>query len=104
MLATGIGQQYALLLQELAPVINNIYLYYSKEVNEAVAEKGKNVLNYMTIKTMRSIKKEVIKIYLKYLEKCNNLNNDQAGYILDSFIFPLGNLLKDFQDCMPETK
>ena len=104
MLATGIGQQYALLLQELAPTFNSLYLFYSKEVNSIVLEKGKNLLNYMTIKAMRSVKKEVIKIYLKYLQKCNNLSPDQAKYILDTFIFPLGNLLKDFEECMPETK
>lgn len=30
MFATGIGQQYALLLEELAPILNNLYTYYSK--------------------------------------------------------------------------
>ncbi len=53
---------------------------------------------------MRSIKKEVIKIYLKYLLKCNNLTPDQANYILNTFIIPLGSLLQDFQESMPETK
>ena len=57
MLATGIGQQYALLLQELAPILNNLYTYYSKQVNFSVQQNGKNILNYMTVKSMRSIKK-----------------------------------------------
>lgn len=96
MFASGIGQQYALLLEELAPILNNLYTFYSKEVNSSVAQNGKNVLNYLTVKSMRSIKKGVLKIYLKYLQKCNNLNPDQADYILNTFIFPLGTLLKDF--------
>ena len=58
----------------------------------------------MTVKIMRSIKKQVIKIYIKYLQKCVNLNPEQANYILSVFIFPLGTLLKDFENCIPETK
>lgn len=50
---------------------------------------------------MRAIKKQVIKVYIKYLEKCTDLNAQQAQYILNTFIFPLGNLLKDFEDCIP---
>ena len=46
----------------------------------------------------------MIKIYIKYLQKCNNLNEQQADYVLKNFIFPLGNLLEDFMNCIPETK
>lgn len=45
---------------------------------------------------MRAIKKQVVKIYIRFLEKCNDLNPQQAEYILSIFIFPLGTLLKDF--------
>ena len=96
MVATGVGNQYALFLQEMSPVFNKLYLYYSNEVNEAVKNSNINVLNYITIKVMRSIKKQVIKVYIKYLTKCVNLSMEQANYILNSFIFPLGTLLKDF--------
>jgi hypothetical protein len=37
MFATGVGQQYALLLQELSSTFNNLYMFYSKKVNEIVA-------------------------------------------------------------------
>ena len=104
MLATGVGNQYALILQEMSAVFNKLYLFYSKEVNDSVLKNGKNMLNYLTVKAMRSIKKQVIKIYIKYLQKCNNLNEQQANYILSNFIYPLGNLLQDFEACMPETK
>jgi hypothetical protein len=53
---------------------------------------------------MRAIKKQAIKIYVRYLEKCNDLNPQQAQYILTNFIFPLGTLLKDFENCIAETK
>lgn len=104
MLATGVGNQYALLLQELAPTMNKLYLYYSKEVNDSIAQNGKNVLNYLTVKAMRSIKKEAIKVYIRYLQKCVQLNEQQAHYILSNFVFPLGTLLEDFENCIPETK
>jgi hypothetical protein len=104
MLATGVGQQYVMLLEMLSETFNNLYLFYSGEVNTAVQTNGKNMLNYMTIRIMRTIKKEIIKVYLRLLEKCNNLTPEQANYMLNKFIFPLGSLLKDFQDCMPETK
>jgi len=38
------------------------------------------------------------------LEKCNDLTLDQANHILNNFIFPLGTLLQDFKQCIPETK
>lgn len=38
------------------------------------------------------------------LEKCNNLTFQQASHILNTFIFPLGELLHDFKQCIPETK
>jgi hypothetical protein len=57
MLATGVGQQYIMLLEMLAETFNNLYLFYSGEVNTAVQNNGKNMLNYMTIRIMRTIKK-----------------------------------------------
>lgn len=58
----------------------------------------------MTIRIMRTIKKEIVKIYLKFLEKCNNINLDSSTYILLNIIVPLGALLEDFKNCIPETK
>lgn len=98
-LATGVGQQYALFLQNIYEIINKLYLYYSQQVNEAVEKQGKNSLNFVVVKSMRAIKKQVIKIYARYLEKCNDLSKQQAEYILSNFIFPLGTLLKDFENC-----
>ena len=46
---------------------NKLYLFYSGEINGAVSQNGKNVLNYMTIKIMRTIKKQVVKVYLRFL-------------------------------------
>jgi DNA replicative helicase MCM subunit Mcm2 (Cdc46/Mcm family) len=103
-LVIGVGEQYYQFLKIINEIINKIYLYYSKEVDAAVKEKGKNVLNYVTVKNMRAIKKQVIRIYINYLQKCNNLNEIQGNFILNSFIFPLGNLLKDFMECQSETK
>ncbi len=51
----------------MADNINKLYLFYSAEVNLAVNQNGKNILNYMTYKTMRNIKKQVIKVYLRFL-------------------------------------
>jgi hypothetical protein len=83
---------------------NKLYLFYSGEVNAAVNQNGKNILNYMTVRVMRTIKKEIVKIYLKFLEKCNNINPESSIYILTNIIMPLGTLLEDFKNCIPETK
>jgi hypothetical protein len=84
--------------------LNKLYLFYSNEVNAAVNQSGKNILNYMTIRVMRTIKKQIVKIYLKFLEKCNNLDQIAANYILGQIVMPLGDLLEDFKNCIPETK
>lgn len=103
-LATGIGQKYALFLSTISDTINKLYLFYSTQVNESIRTQGKNCLNYVNIKSMRAIKKQVLKVYIRYLEKCVDLTIEQAEGILKRFIFPLGEFLKDFEDCPPETK
>ena len=95
-MAVGVGSTYAMMLDITSSNFNKLYLYYSNEVNQAVQQQGKNVLNYMTIKVMRAIKKQTIRIYINYLQKCPNFTQEQAQYILKRFIFPLGTLLKDF--------
>lgn len=104
MLATGVGRNYAVMLRELYETMNKVYLFFSVEISNMVAEQGKNVLNFMTVKSMRMVKKAVIRVYTRMLEKCNDLNAQQAAHILETFIFPLGELLNDFKMCTPETK
>lgn len=58
----------------------------------------------MTIRVMRTIKKQIVKIYMRFLEKCNNLDQNSANFILCQIVMPLGDLLQDFKNCIPETK
>ena len=104
MLATGVGRNYALMLDQLCDSMNKVYLYYAMEINAAVAQQGKNVLNFMTVKAMRMVKREVLKVYTRMLERCQELTVAQAQHILNNFIYPLGELLADFQQCIPECK
>jgi hypothetical protein len=104
MLATGVGRNYALLLNHINVNMNKLYIFYSMEINNLVAQQGKNVLNFMTVKMMLHTKKAVIRVYTRMLEKCNDLNFEHASNILNTFIFPLGELLNDFKQCSPETK
>ena len=62
------------------------------------------MLNYMTVKNMRSIKKQILLIFIKVLENCNSLDHTKANFILKQIIFPLGDLLEDFNKCIAETK
>lgn len=66
-LAIGVGRNYATLLNLISETMNKFYLYYSNEVNTAVNTNGKHVLNYMTVRNMRLIKKEVIKVYTRMI-------------------------------------
>lgn len=67
MLATGVGKNYAILLGHLNDSMNKCYLYYSLEINTIVAQQGKNVLKFMTVKTMTMAKKGIIKVYTRML-------------------------------------
>lgn len=67
MLATGVGSNYALLLNLINVTMNQLYLYYSVEINTVVSQQGKNVLNFMTVKAMRMVKREIIKVYTRML-------------------------------------
>jgi hypothetical protein len=55
------------MLDLISDSMNKLYLYYAGEVNAAVATTGKHVLNFMTIRSMRLVKKEVIKVYTRML-------------------------------------
>lgn len=57
MLATGVGRNYALMLNHINDSMNKVYIYFSMEINEMVNKHGKNVLNFMTVKMMRMVKK-----------------------------------------------
>lgn len=37
------------------------------EINQIVSQQGKNVLNFMTVKAMRMVKREIIKVYTRML-------------------------------------
>lgn len=73
-LAVGVGKNYALLLNHLSETMNRLYLFYSAEVNTAVSQNGKHVLNFMTVRNMRLVKKQIIKVYTRMLERCNDLS------------------------------
>jgi len=90
MLATGVGRNYVLFLNLIRTSMNNIYLYYSQEINLAVAQQGKNVLNFMTVKSMRLVKRQILKVYTRLIEKCDELSSQHAQDILTMFIYPLG--------------
>jgi hypothetical protein len=100
-LAVGVGRNYAVLLNSISESMNKFYLFYSAEVTAAVNLTGKHVLNFMTVRNMRMVKKEIIKVYTRMLERCNDLNFQQATHILNTFIYPLGELLNEFQQCIP---
>lgn len=89
-LAVGVGRNYALMLEVLSETMNKLYLFFSSQVTSAVNINGKNVLNFMTVRSMRMVKKEVIKVYTRMLEKSSDLTFDQANYILNKYIYPLG--------------
>jgi hypothetical protein len=103
-LAVGVGRNYALMLNLINETMNKFYLFYSNEVNSAVNINGKHVLNFVSVRNMRVIKKEVIKVYTRMVERCHEINYQQASHILNNFIIPLGELLNDFNNCMAETK
>ncbi len=100
MLAKSIGQEYIVFLEIIAEQINKLYLFFSAEIETTVKNNGKNYLNYMSVKLMRAVKKEAIKIYIRFIENCDHLDSAKAEYILNKIIFPLGDLLEDFKHCM----
>ena len=66
-LALGVGKNYSLYLNIISATMNRLYLFYSAEVNAAVNLNGKHVLNFMTVRNMRLVKKQIIKVYTRML-------------------------------------
>lgn len=54
-LAYSVGLAYGSILVNLGPTLNNIYVFYSTEVEKVIQTQGKAVLNYLTVKRMRII-------------------------------------------------
>jgi len=50
--------------------MNDIYKYYSQLISAQVKQQGKAVLNYSTVKRLRAIRKDVIKLYVCFFHWC----------------------------------
>lgn len=64
-------------------------------MNESVIKGGPNTLNFVNIKRMRNINKQIMRLYKVYISACgDNLNQDEITSIKNSFVLPLYPLLE----------
>ena len=99
------GFSFGSLLIEINNYLNTIYQYYSKTVNELVTASGPNTINYVNVKRMRNINKQIMRLYKIYIVSCKpTLTPQETNSIKESFVLPLYPLLELYQTTLPDLK
>ncbi|EGR34521.1 hypothetical protein IMG5_008700, partial [Ichthyophthirius multifiliis] len=100
-----VGYNYIFVLGQINQGMNNIYQFYSQNINKQVIQIGKHVMNYHTVKKQRAIRKEILKLYICFFKSCkSDVTNFQPENITISIINPLQQLLSDYISCQQECK
>jgi len=103
-LAYSIGLPYGSFLVQFNDTLNKLFIYYCTETENQVEAHGKLVLNYLTVKRMKTISKEILKLYNTYIGRSSISNITEANSVIDSFVLPLVNFLPTFSKAIPEVK
>lgn len=85
-LAFSIGLPYGSFLIQFNDSLNKLFLYYCTETERAVETQGKQVLNFLTVKRMKAIGKEILRLYTTYINKCVNITGNEAISVISSFV------------------
>lgn len=81
-----------------------MYQYYGGILNDQVAQNGPNVINYVSNKRMRTINKQILRLYRTYITNCNNLELNEMNSIKETFIISLSEAVNLFSKSIPDLK
>lgn len=96
----SLGHCYISQFNQIYLEILSVYKIYSQMISDAVATGGPVAAKTTTIKFMRTVKKETLKLIETFVERCEDPN-----YVSQHFIAPLlENVLADYKNNIPATR
>jgi len=100
----SIGSIYANQLQTFFMDVLNVYKVYSERISSTIAEQGPNATELSLIRSMRSAKKEVLRLLIVFIEKSGPPEADPQA-VAQGFIPPvLDPILGDYQRNIPNAR
>lgn len=100
----SIGSIFANQLQTFFMDLLNVYKVYSERISHTIAEKGPGATQLSLVRTMRSAKKEVLRLLIVFIEKSGPPEADPQA-VAQGFIPPvLDPILGDYQRNIPTSR
>ncbi|KAL4493983.1 hypothetical protein ABPG72_022000 [Tetrahymena utriculariae] len=104
-ICSSVGFCYVFILGQISLGMNEIYKFYSQNINSQVQQVGKQVMNYSTVKKQRTIRKDIIKLYICFFKWCRkDTPLFQPTTVAQSLIEPLQQLLIDYVNCLEDCR
>lgn len=101
---SAIGSIYANQLQTFFMDLLNVYKVYSERISHTIAEKGPGATQLSLVRTMRSAKKEVLRLLIVFIERSGPPEADPQA-VAQGFIPPvLDPILGDYQRNIPTSR
>ncbi|KAL3821906.1 hypothetical protein ACHAXA_008440 [Cyclostephanos tholiformis] len=100
----SIGTIYANQLQTFFMDLLNVYKVYSERISNTIAEKGPGATQLSLVRTLRSAKKEILRLLIVFIEKSGPPEADPLA-VAQGFIPPvLDPILGDYQRNIPTSR
>ena len=100
----AIGSIYANQLQTFFMDLLNVYKVYSERISATIAQQGPGATQLSLVRTMRSAKKEVLRLLIVFIEKSGPPEADPQA-VAQGFIPPvLDPILGDYQRNIPNSR
>lgn len=100
----SIGSIYANQLQTFFMDVLNVYKVYSERISATIAQQGPGATQLSLVRTMRSAKKEVLRLLIVFIEKSGPPEADPQA-VAQGFIPPvLDPILGDYQRNIPNSR
>lgn len=100
----SIGSIYANQLQSFFMDVLNVYKVYSERISATIAQQGPGATQLSLVRTMRSAKKEVLRLLIVFIEKSGPPEADPQA-VAQGFIPPvLDPILGDYQRNIPNSR
>lgn len=98
-IALAVKQNFTPALAKIYLEMIHLYTYYSDLMTKAVQANGPKALWDSTLKKMKTVRKDCIKLIQTYIEGCTD-----PQFVANNFVEPMLGILDDYAQGMNETK
>lgn len=101
--AKALGHGYVVQLSRIFMEMLQVYKLYSGYVSSKIAQEGPEVTRTVVIRTMRSVKKETLKLILNFVQSCTN-HPDKMQFLTQFLPELIDPILEDYKRNVPAAR